>query len=82
METTNRTATSWPEAAQLINEYAQAHGNPPQYAGTGSPIKHPCIIYTNLDALSGEGRGYFVRHYPEGEGPGKPARYFTVRITV
>jgi len=54
---------SWKNAENKVKEIAK---NLPIYWGTGSPIEEPHVVAYKKDALSGEGQGFNVVVYPEG----------------
>jgi hypothetical protein len=57
--------TTWAAASEIVKgicaEYGVAH-----YHGTGDPTTKPCGVSTSMDALSGEGTGYNLNVYPQG----------------
>jgi hypothetical protein len=48
------------------------------YYGSGYPIETPHIVAIWKDSWSGEGYGYNLWVYPEGNKPDKPKKYFSV----
>jgi hypothetical protein len=73
-------AATWAAADAHVHAIARAAGNLPIYWGTGYPVPRPHVVASTLDAWSGEGVGYFVRVYPQGERPGAPCDYHTVYV--
>lgn len=67
----------WAAAQQKAEEMA---GDLPLYYGTGNPIRTPHATASTLDAWSGEGMGYFVTLYPEGDRYDAPRTTAFVRI--
>lgn len=66
------------ELTAQIQQIADSFGIKDIYYGTGYPIEGPHIVAVWKDAWSGEGYGYNLYVYPEGAGPGKPRKYFSV----
>jgi hypothetical protein len=74
---TSHTVHNWRQADEKARELANGL---PVFCGTGSPIDRPHVVKTTLDALSGEGTGYHVWIYPEGDGCGSPVEHHTIAI--
>lgn len=55
-------------------------GDLPIYWGPGGPIYKPHVVASTMDAWSGEGMGYNVFVYPEGDGYMKPMQFHTVKV--
>jgi len=76
--------TNWKEASDAVKEFAAKYGVTAIYWGTGSSIAKPHAVASTLDAWSGEGMGYFVRVYPEGDHgymSKAPCHMTTIRIS-
>lgn len=72
-----RTATDWKDAFAQV---AALTNGLPVYYGSGAPVEEPHAVVTTKDALSGEGIGYNVRVYPEGDRPGAPSHFHSIVI--
>jgi short-subunit dehydrogenase len=68
----------WKKCDAKVKEIASQFGIDCILYGSGYPVSKPNIVVTYKDALSGEGSGYNVYVYPEGDGYGKPYKYFSV----
>lgn len=55
---------NWKNAESKIKTIAKGL---PIFWGTGNAIDYPHVVASTLDYLSGEGMGYFVRVYPDGD---------------
>ena len=67
----------WAAAQQKVEEIA---GVLPLFYGTGNPIRTGHATASTLDAWSGEGMGYFVTLYPEGDRYDAPRTSAFIRI--
>lgn len=67
----------WKIAEDKVREIAKGL---PIFWGTGNPIYKPCVVAWSKDAWSGEGMGFNVLVYPEGEGYLKPYSYHSVSL--
>ena len=75
------TVSSWEEANAKLQEIAVWSLNAGRVVhGTGYPIATPHLLATTLDAWSGEGMGYFLTWYPEGDTYGAPKFFGSIRI--
>lgn len=68
---------TWKEAEAQVRKIANGL---PIYWGCGDPIDEPHVIATTKDAWSGEGQGYNVLVYPNGDGYGRPYKYHSVSL--
>ena len=68
----------WKTCDAKVEEIANQFGIDCVLYGSGYPVSKPNIVVSYKDALSGEGSGYNVYVYPDGEGCGKPCKYFSV----
>lgn len=73
---------NWIEAHARVKALATEHGITEILYGAGYSVAGPHAMVTTLDALSGEGMGYHVAIYPQGDRPGMPCVRYTVQITA
>lgn len=69
--------SSWKEAYKKVREIA---GPLPIHWGAGNPVYEPYVMARPMDALSGEGYGYIVVVYPQGEGVQKPSEFYRICV--
>ena len=58
---------SWLTAEKKVEEIAKQNGDLPIYWGIGYPVRHPHVLAYEKDCWSGEGQGYNVVVYPDGD---------------
>lgn len=66
---------------EKLKTIQKEHGCKKVLFGSGYPCEDACIIVMTKDALSGEGVGYNIFAYPQGQGYKKPYHYYSVGIT-
>jgi hypothetical protein len=71
---------SWPEVSAKLQEIAARLQTDRVVHGTGYPVKEPHLLVTTMDAWSGEGMGYNLIWYPEGETYNSPRHFGSIRI--
>jgi hypothetical protein len=77
------TVKNWKEAVDAVKEFAAQYGVTAIYWGSGYAVTKPHAVASTLNAWSGEGMGYFVRVYPNGDHDymsTEPCHMTTIRI--
>jgi len=76
----SKTVSSWQEANAEVKALAASLGIANVTYGTGYPIKTKHLLACTMDAWSGEGMGYNVTYYPEGDTYGAKRFFGSIRI--
>ena len=71
---------SWQEANAKLQEIAASLKTDRVVHGTGYPIREPHLLAVTMDAWSGEGMGYNLTWYPEGDTYESPRHFGSIRI--
>lgn len=74
------TAANWQEADAILKAMAERLQAGRVVHGTGYPVRTPHLLAVTMDALSGEGMGYNLTWYPEGDVYDSPKYFGSIRL--